>query len=40
MGGEERSSRSYDDGSLVIPAGNTVDVIEVDDATALVYPRE
>ena len=39
IGGQERSSRSYD-GNLVIPAGTTVDVIEIDGATALVYPRE
>jgi membrane protein implicated in regulation of membrane protease activity len=39
IGGEEWSARAYDD-SLVIPAGATVDVIEIEGATALVYPRE
>jgi membrane protein implicated in regulation of membrane protease activity len=39
IGGEEWSARAYDD-SLVIPAGTTVDVIEIEGATALVYPRE
>ena len=36
---KEWPSRSYD-GNLVIPAGTTVDVIEIDGAMALVYPRE
>ncbi|ETK30842.1 NfeD family protein [Microbispora corallina] len=39
IGGEEWSARAYDD-SLVIPAGAKVDVIEIEGATALVYPRE
>ncbi|MFF4773765.1 NfeD family protein [Microtetraspora fusca] len=39
IGGEEWSARSYDE-TLVIPAGATVDVIEIEGATALVYPRD
>ena len=39
IGGEEWSSRPYDE-TLVIPAGATVDVIEITGATAVVYPRE
>jgi len=39
IGGEEWSARSYDE-TLVIPAGSTVDVIEIEGATALEYPRE
>jgi membrane protein implicated in regulation of membrane protease activity len=39
IGGEEWSSRSYDE-TLVIPAGATVDVIQIEGVTALVYPRE
>lgn len=39
IGGEEWSARAYDE-TLVIPTGATVDVIEIDGATALVYPRE
>jgi membrane protein implicated in regulation of membrane protease activity len=39
IGGEEWSSRPYDE-TLIIPAGTTVDVIKIDGATALVYPRE
>src|SRR5579875_953011 len=39
IGGEEWSARSYDE-SLVIPAGSTVDVIQIEGASALVYPRE
>lgn len=39
IGGEEWSARAYDE-SLVIPAGATVDVMEIEGATALVYPRE
>jgi membrane protein implicated in regulation of membrane protease activity len=39
IGGEEWSARAYDE-TLVIPAGTTVDVIEIEGATALVYPRE
>ena len=30
---------AYDE-TLVIPPGTTVDVIEIEGATALVYPRE
>ena len=37
--GEEWSARPYDDTS-VIPAGSTVDVLEIKGATALVHPRE
>ncbi|WP_188197535.1 NfeD family protein [Nonomuraea sp. SYSU D8015] len=37
--GEEWSARAYDE-TLVIPTGATVDVIEIEGATALVYPRE
>ena len=39
IGGEEWSARSYDE-TLVIPPGATVDVIQIEGATALVYPRE
>jgi len=39
IGGEEWSSRAYDE-SLVIPVGVKVDVMQIDGATALVYPRE
>jgi membrane protein implicated in regulation of membrane protease activity len=39
IGGEEWTARAYDE-SLVIPEGATVDVIEIEGATALVYPRE
>jgi membrane protein implicated in regulation of membrane protease activity len=39
IGGEEWSSRPYDE-TLVIPAGSTVDVLQIEGATALVYPRE
>ncbi|MEV0583942.1 NfeD family protein [Nonomuraea sp. NPDC050310] len=39
IGGEEWSARAYDE-TLVIPAGTAVDVIEIEGATALVYPRE
>jgi membrane protein implicated in regulation of membrane protease activity len=39
IGGEEWSARSYDE-TLVIPPGTTVDVIQIEGATALVYPRE
>ncbi|WP_214416213.1 NfeD family protein [Sphaerisporangium fuscum] len=39
IGGEEWSARAYDE-TLVIPAGAKVDVIEIEGATALVYPRE
>ncbi|WP_406724106.1 NfeD family protein [Streptomyces sp. GD-15H] len=37
--GEEWTARAYDE-TLVIPAGKTVDVIEISGATALVYPRD
>jgi membrane protein implicated in regulation of membrane protease activity len=39
IGGEVWSARSYDE-DLVIPAGRTVDVLQIEGATALVYPRE
>lgn len=39
IGGEEWTARAMDD-SLVIPAGATVDVLQIDGATAVVYPRE
>jgi membrane protein implicated in regulation of membrane protease activity len=39
IGGEEWSARPYDE-NLVIPAGTKVDVMQIDGATALVYPRE
>jgi membrane protein implicated in regulation of membrane protease activity len=39
IGGEEWSARPYDDAS-VIPAGSTVDVLQIKGATALVHPRE
>jgi membrane protein implicated in regulation of membrane protease activity len=39
IGGEEWSARSYDE-TLVIPAGAKVDVMLIEGATALVYPRE
>ena len=39
IGGEVWSARSYDD-TTVIPAGKTVDVMHIEGATALVYPRE
>ncbi|MEU4548368.1 NfeD family protein [Nonomuraea dietziae] len=39
IGGEEWSARAYDE-TVVIPEGATVDVIEIEGATALVYPRE
>jgi membrane protein implicated in regulation of membrane protease activity len=39
IGGEEWTARSLDD-SLVIPAGTTVDVLQIDGATAVVHPRE
>ncbi|TNC25784.1 NfeD family protein [Amycolatopsis alkalitolerans] len=37
--GEEWTARAYDE-TLVIPAGSTVDVMEISGSTALVYPRE
>ena len=39
IGGEDWSSRSYDE-TLVIPVGTKVDVMQIEGATALVYPRE
>jgi membrane protein implicated in regulation of membrane protease activity len=38
IGGEVWSARSYDE-TLVIPVGADVDVMQIDGATALVYPR-
>jgi membrane protein implicated in regulation of membrane protease activity len=39
IGGEEWSARPYDE-ELVIPAGTKVDVLQIEGASALVYPRE
>jgi len=39
IGGEEWSSRAYDE-TTVIPVGRTVDVLQIEGATALVFPRE
>jgi len=39
IGGEEWSARPYDE-TLTIPKGTTVDVLLIEGATALVYPRE
>jgi membrane protein implicated in regulation of membrane protease activity len=39
IGADLWSSRAYDE-TLVIPAGTTVDVLHIEGATALVYPRE
>ena len=39
IGGEEWSARPYDE-TLTIPKGSTVDVMQIEGATALVYPRE
>lgn len=39
LSGEEWSARALDE-SLVIPVGALVDVMEIDGATAVVYPRE
>jgi membrane protein implicated in regulation of membrane protease activity len=39
IGGEVWSARSYDE-TLVIPVGHLVDVMQIEGATALVYPRE
>ncbi len=39
IGGEEWTARAMDD-SVVIPPGATVDVLQIDGATAVVYPRE
>ncbi|GGW23195.1 NfeD family protein [Streptomyces xantholiticus] len=39
ISGEEWSARALDE-SLVIPVGALVDVLEIEGATAVVYPRE
>jgi membrane protein implicated in regulation of membrane protease activity len=39
IGGEEWSARPYDE-TLTIPKGTSVDVMQIEGATALVYPRE
>lgn len=39
IGGEEWTARPLDD-ALVIPAGAAVDVVQIDGAVAVVYPRE
>ena len=39
IGGEEWSARPYDE-TLTIPTGSTVDVMQIEGAMALVYPRE
>jgi membrane protein implicated in regulation of membrane protease activity len=39
IGGEEWSARPYDE-TLTIPKGATVDVMQIEGAIALVYPRE
>lgn len=39
IGGEECTARAMDD-TVVIPTGTTVDVLQIDGATAVVYPRE
>ena len=39
IGGEEWSARAYDE-TLVIPVGHSVDAMQIEGATALVYPRE
>ncbi|MFJ9555318.1 NfeD family protein [Nocardiopsis sp. NPDC101807] len=39
LSGEEWSARCIDE-DLVIPVGARVDVVEIDGATAVVYPRE
>jgi membrane protein implicated in regulation of membrane protease activity len=39
IGGEEWTARAIDD-SVVIPIGATADVLQIDGATAIVYPRE
>jgi len=39
IGGEEWSSRAYDE-TVVIPVGHRVDVVQIEGATALVFPRE
>lgn len=37
--GEKWSARAFDE-TLIIPAGAAVDVMEIEGATAIVYPRE
>jgi membrane protein implicated in regulation of membrane protease activity len=39
IGGDIWSARPYDE-TLIIPAGAKVDVLQIEGATALVYPRE
>jgi membrane protein implicated in regulation of membrane protease activity len=39
IGGEDWSARSYDE-TVTIPIGAKVDVLQIEGATALVYPRE
>jgi membrane protein implicated in regulation of membrane protease activity len=39
IGGEEWTARCYDE-TLVIPPGATVDIMQIEGATAIVYPRE
>lgn len=39
IAGDEWSARSYDE-SQVIPVGTTVEILEIDGAHAVVYPRE
>jgi membrane protein implicated in regulation of membrane protease activity len=39
IGGEEWSARAYDE-TLTIPEGSAVDVMQIEGATALVYPRD
>jgi membrane protein implicated in regulation of membrane protease activity len=39
IGGEEWTARAMDE-TVVIPPGTTVDVLQIDGATAVVYPRE
>lgn len=39
LSGEDWSARPYDE-NLVIPAGARVDVLQIEGATALVYPRD
>ena len=39
LSGEDWTARSLDD-QLIIPAGAAVDVMEIQGATAIVYPRE
>jgi membrane protein implicated in regulation of membrane protease activity len=39
IGSEEWTARALDD-SVVIPEGATVDIMRIDGATAVVYPRE